>query len=111
MKRCPYCLGDVEDAARKCVHCGEWVEPQQQQPAAGPPSDGSIRSFFESQDLDQTLNTGIKWYVKYRIAAAIIGLIVFLIFFLTVFLPSWNDAQSQFDNFPGGGNPSMFQRP
>jgi hypothetical protein len=27
MKTCPFCLAEVQPAARKCRHCGEWVDP------------------------------------------------------------------------------------
>jgi hypothetical protein len=26
MQRCPFCLADIPSEARKCRHCGEWVE-------------------------------------------------------------------------------------
>jgi hypothetical protein len=25
MKTCPFCLADIPAEARKCMHCGEWV--------------------------------------------------------------------------------------
>jgi Double zinc ribbon len=26
MKQCPFCMAEIANAARKCKHCGEWVE-------------------------------------------------------------------------------------
>lgn len=28
MKKCPYCHGEVDEAAKKCRHCGEWLTSQ-----------------------------------------------------------------------------------
>jgi uncharacterized membrane protein YvbJ len=27
MKACPFCAEQIEDAARKCKHCGEYLDP------------------------------------------------------------------------------------
>jgi hypothetical protein len=27
MKACPFCAENIEDAARKCKHCGEYLDP------------------------------------------------------------------------------------
>ncbi len=27
MRTCPFCLKEIKADSRKCIHCGEWVEP------------------------------------------------------------------------------------
>lgn len=36
-KKCPYCGGEIKAAAKKCKHCGRWIEEQ----PAEKPSNGS----------------------------------------------------------------------
>ena len=40
--KCPFCFGEVEPSARKCRHCGEWLNqggpPPASPPVAPPPS-------------------------------------------------------------------------
>ena len=105
MAKCPYCLGEVPDGARKCQHCGEWLT-EHDRPAATQ----------HSLVLDQDIAKGVKWYLEFRIIGAIIGLVVFLVFLFAVILPSFHAATplplnpapvfSQFSRCVGVGCPT-----
>ena len=104
-KQCPYCMGTIPAAAQKCEHCGEWVN---RPPREADRDTGTLKSFFEGETLDETLNSGVKWYIKYRIVMTIIGFVIFLIFFLGVWLPGWTRANRDF-NRPPGSFPQIVQ--
>ncbi len=88
MKQCPYCLGQIPDAAAKCQHCGEWVE---QRPASN-----------DELGLGEAANR----YINYKIVTGVLSLIVFLIFFLLFWLPNFIRMQN---GPPFGGPPPTFQ--
>lgn len=29
---CPYCKGEIPDDAKKCMNCGEWIDPAYRKP-------------------------------------------------------------------------------
>lgn len=33
---CPYCKGEIPDEAKKCMHCGEWVDSAYKTPQQEP---------------------------------------------------------------------------
>lgn len=107
MKKCPYCCAEIDSSALKCKFCGEWVEAPQKVDRNNPDNDtpaGWAKSFMQSDNLNQTLNEGIKLYAGWKIVASIIGIIIFLIFFLGVFLPMFNRVGGGSHSFPGPSN-------
>lgn len=110
MKTCPYCCAEIESHALKCKHCGEWVEKPAQRKPNNPDNDtppGWAKTFMESDDLDKTLNEGVKLYAGWKVVSAIIGAIIFLIFFFGLFLPQFNRANQGFDSFHHSSKPSF----
>ncbi len=108
MAECPYCFGDIDDRAKKCKHCGEWVSQGQgtaraARPANDPSNDtpvGWARKFAKSDSLDQTLNEGVKLYAGWKVISGGIGLLIFLLFFLFFWLPTACTIHNRMDSFP-----------
>lgn len=70
-KKCPYCGGEIKAVAKKCKHCGKWIEQQEGGTEAQPAS-------FESF-------TSVNWKI-------IVVCIVILIIVLCVLFSSANKA-------------------
>jgi uncharacterized membrane protein YvbJ len=81
MKQCPFCIGQIPDAAVKCQHCGDWVDGR--------------KSGGESE-LARTVNR----LLKLKLAMMVVGLIAAVLLFFFLWLPHWNSMQRHFDNFP-----------
>jgi hypothetical protein len=90
MKSCPYCLAEIPDRARKCQHCGEWIEGRPERRA----SRGAPRGDRHS---DPTLGRAANRFVSFYIALAIVGGLLALVFFFAFFLPQWNKHEDRFD--------------
>lgn len=68
MKNCPYCLAEIDSAARKCQHCGEWVSSPKQQTQSG----------ISKADLDESLKT-VNFIARWKIIGAVISIPIAII--------------------------------
>ena len=75
---CPYCKGEIPDDAKKCMNCGEWVDPAYRKPQNNE-QQGCLAGMFE-------LFASVTWFALLLIIA---GIAVYL------FL-DWNGLVNQF---------------
>lgn len=105
---CPICFGEINERAKKCKHCGEWVTGAERASesfssrSVRDEEKGNIQGFFEGESLDETLNHGVKAYVQYKVVTGVIGFIVFLIIFFVFFMPEFNSMKKGPSGFMNG---------
>lgn len=68
MKTCQYCFAEIDPAARKCMHCGEWVSAPPEQ------ADGGI----SKAELDESLKT-VNFIAQWKIIGAVISIPIAII--------------------------------
>lgn len=71
MKKCPYCLAEVDPAARKCQHCGEWISTPEKHTESG----------ISKAELDESLKT-VNFIAQWKIIGAVISIPIVIIFLL-----------------------------
>ena len=65
---CPFCKGEIPDDAKKCMNCGEWVDPAYRKPKKE--EQGCFSAISET-----VLN--VMWFA-FVLAIAAIAVILFL---------------------------------
>ena len=65
---CPYCKGEIPDDAKKCMNCGEWVDPAYRKPKK------EEQGFFSA--LSETV-LNVLWFA-FVLAIAAIAVILFM---------------------------------
>ena len=78
---CRYCLAELQEGARKCRHCGEWVD-------AAPRSGSGV---------DQLAHTANR-YLKLAPKVIVIGSLISLVIFIVVAVVAWRWFDSERDN-------------
>lgn len=65
---CPYCKGEIPDDAKKCMNCGEWVDPAYRKPKK------EEQGFFSA--VSETI-LNVMWFA-FVLAIAAIAVILFM---------------------------------
>lgn len=61
---CPFCKGEIPDDAKKCMHCGEWIDPAYRKPKHDD-QQGCLAAVFE-------LCSSVVWFALLLILAVIV---------------------------------------
>ena len=80
MATCRYCLAELQEGARKCRHCGEWV-------GEAPRSGSGV------DELAHTANRYLKLAPKVYVIASLISLVLFAVFALLAW--RWFDSERE----------------
>lgn len=70
-KTCPYCGEEIMAIAKKCKHCGEWLDEEENKDE-------------EEEEVDDDFSPGVGYYVQ-KLLKRIVGTIILLIIALLLF--------------------------
>jgi hypothetical protein len=77
---CPFCDGEIQAIAKKCKHCGEWLDRQPVTPALDYRGPNSVHRSTMLAPARSYLNSAILTLILYVIGFGIVGLIANVVY-------------------------------
>lgn len=92
-KTCPYCGGEIMSAAKKCKHCGEWLEARPQ---------NSSNEHREPQPNSQGTDVEIKHSNTKKIIIIVVCVIILALVITDLIISNqksdWEKAMEEYDS-------------
>jgi hypothetical protein len=67
---CPFCFAEIDPQARKCCHCGEWLQQAANRAGSWPDQRGTASA--------RAVTRGIKQYRLDNMEAGLLGILAFI---------------------------------